>query len=734
MSETRVDPDSGATLVPVDHDPFSEPEPSGYFGKIASDLSDFWQQPIAHVKQRLSDIGQSFSDVAQSGLQRQAALTGGDYSNQPLIGADPSTGELTGRLPALAELVTSGMAGPVPGGGAAGMVLGAGPRLTRGAGELANLDTPISDTLKAGDFTTQLRAQHLARDNPLPLSGATQPISPPPGVQSSADMDALVNHYADLAQNGAVGRDWYKSSGQAILQHAGNPEAADRFAAALSGTSPQTDVAGNAAQATRAWNQAMAGDPALQAGRFPNTMGARVQSYLYGGEPVTGEKIGPFMSALGSEWNPDLGHAFVNDIWNMRALGYPHPSGQLKGPAMINGQPYYNSTPTLGQHNFARIVADRASDVLQDRTGQDWQPQQVQAAAWAGTKSSIEGTPIGDAAFNFADALKSRYAQQSWESAPGETTNNLPEFHSAAPIDQQAYHDAIRGVLEDPQGRDLISQHFGLLTGPSFPGPGVFQGTVRPGSQAQTVTGPAAGGYLQGVDPANRDLLNAAEATRGLLLRQDASAWHQPTFKAGLKPGDSNLADVDVGRPLTTSEAQAAVEAMHQASGSDFFSPIATPNGFRFLNVPEASGVKNVDFQKAVVKALGDDRLPDATVRPAFADSGYIPNEWKENPGGEGYLSAITGTGRPDLERRSAELLATLGPRVSQVEDHFANQLGWTPDRSSRIWENSPQIQRYGQEPSGGLRAPQPWVQQPAAPGSRPPLLVPVDHDPFAGQ
>jgi hypothetical protein len=60
MSETRVDPRTGATLVPVDHDPFTEPEPPGYFDKIGQDLADFWQQPIEHVRQRLSDIGQSF--------------------------------------------------------------------------------------------------------------------------------------------------------------------------------------------------------------------------------------------------------------------------------------------------------------------------------------------------------------------------------------------------------------------------------------------------------------------------------------------------------------------------------------------------------------------------------------------------------------------------------------------------------------------------------------------------
>jgi hypothetical protein len=66
----------------------------------------------------------------------------------------------------------------------------------------------------------------------------------------------------------------------------------------------------------------------------------------------------------------------------------------------------------------------------------------------------------------------------------------------------------------------------------------------------------APGGYLQGVDPTSRDLLNTPEATRWLLRRQDAAAWHQPALRPGLKPGYSNLADTDIGRPLTTSDSQ----------------------------------------------------------------------------------------------------------------------------------------------------------------------------------
>jgi hypothetical protein len=256
----------------------------------------------------------------------------------------------------------------------------------------------------------------------------------------------------------------------------------------------------------------------------------------------------------------------------------------------------------------------------------------------------------------------------------------------------------------------------------------VFQGQVRPGSQAQSLAGAALqGGYMGGVDQSTRDLLDTAEATRGLLLRQDAAAWHLPTYRAGLKPGDSNMVDVDIGRPLSADEARSVVDAMQGATGKSFFSPIATQNGFRLQNVPDQSGMKNIDFQKSVEKALGNadfKGVDKAELTPAFADGNYISNDWREQPNGQGYLEALAGTGRPDLQRRSSELLATLGPRLSQVEEQFAQTHGWSPDRATRVWEQSPQIQRYGNTVVPA--PPRPWA------GGRPPALVPVDHDPFA--
>jgi hypothetical protein len=65
-------------------------------------------------------------------------------------------------------------------------------------------------------------------------------------------------------------------------------------------------------------------------------------------------------------------------------------------------------------------------------------------------------------------------------------------------------------------------------------------------------------------------------------------------------------------------------------------------------------------------------------------------NDWQENPNGEAFISQISRTGRPDLQRRGYELLATLGPRISEIEDRFARDYGWTPDKSTRVWETNP--------------------------------------------
>ena len=51
---------------------------------------------------------------------------------------------------------------------------------------------------------------------------------------------------------------------------------------------------------------------------------------------------------------------------------------------------------------------------------------------------------------------------------------------------------------------------------------------------------------------------------------------------------------------------------------------------------------------------------------------------------------ASLNTRRPDVQRRAAELFATLGPRISAVEDRFAKQFGWNLYRANQLWETNP--------------------------------------------
>lgn len=561
------------------------------------------------------------------------------------------------------------------GGGGPGFARAAAPAAEEAGGLAGALAEPA-----AGSFVDQLRAAHLAQPDALPLEGARMPVTPPPHITTLDDLGGLVDRYVQDALAGRYGKPWYQQSGASILEHTGSPESATALAGALARTSPSTDVASNLAHAIAMNNQYMAGMP-LAAGRFPTQMGADVAKVYYGGEPVTGTKIGPFMGAVAHQWSPDLfPHDFVNDIWNMRALEYPGAEGRL-----------YEGKPSLGQHNFARIVAGRAQQRLEDITGEAWLPREVQAAAWTGVKSRLEGTTPEEAGLNFADAMARRYAQLSYEAAPGETTGHFPEYFSAPWELRQAYHNDIQAALTDPaSGRDIIAAHIGLPTGRTFPGVGYFEGAVNPGAQVPVAVGSAPGGALKGIDEASRELMATSERVRGLLLNQDAVAASRPIYTGKIPVSQRSLYDVDVGRGLTPDETLAVAKAMQEETGSDFFAPIATPNGFRFRNVPEASGVPNGKFVAAADKMMGrPDILPGVETKgvSAASDGFYEANDWKVNPNGETYRSGLGAARSPDLQRRAAELLATLGPRVDAVNQAYAQRYGWTAGPQRRFWE-----------------------------------------------
>src|SRR5277367_634621 len=59
---------------------------------------------------------QSLVGVAQAGLKSESAFLSTAAADKPLLGLDTGTGELTGRIPALADFLQQGLVGGAPAG------------------------------------------------------------------------------------------------------------------------------------------------------------------------------------------------------------------------------------------------------------------------------------------------------------------------------------------------------------------------------------------------------------------------------------------------------------------------------------------------------------------------------------------------------------------------------------------------------------------------------------------
>jgi hypothetical protein len=537
-------------------------------------------------------------------------------------------------------------------------------------------------TLKAQEaqnmFSNAMGRVHGEVPTDLKLLGRGD-ITFPSHVTPENFADEIATKVQDVKDwNNPQRRFWYENSGDAInTAVGGDPELADRVTHAISKTSQGTPVLDNASYAARAHHQIMAGDPVFT-GMYPNAMSPVIQEAYSSPEVgAVGPKISGYQSGFRSSWMPDVMNAGANDQHNMRWLGWEG----------------FNGTPTTGQHNYDRLLRSAVTDQL-NAEGFDngnWLPGQVQAVGWAKARHA-GGVPEAEAGYDITNAFADRTGRLTYETAPGLTTNHLPEYHDAPLETKHAYHDAINNVLQDQMGRDVIASHMGLLTLPTEHGLGVFQNNVSPGSAAKVVTAGAPGGWKSGIDPSTRELMTAAELTRGLLLRQDASAFHFPSFpKNGLNWNTRDLFDVRTGTPLAHDEASAITSKIANATGSDFFSPIFTPNGYRFINVPEYSGVSNKDFMGHLDRVLNEhyaDSSRPIDVVMGKNDGFYESSDWSKD-GGENYLQGLRSL-RPDVQRRAAELLATLGPRISEVENAFSKTHGWTPNKSTRIWETNP--------------------------------------------
>ena len=564
-------------------------------------------------------------------------------------------------------------------------------------------------------------------------------VGAPDWVGSSPQkLAALRSRLQKLVTEGAIGRYWYENSAKAVMDFVGGNKAdAEKFVGLLSIYSQGSGGAANTTSALKAWYAWKAGKP-IEAGRFPTEMGRKAEAWLNRGEDWGGVKTNNFYTDLMEEIDPrkaDLHHSTM-DMWMALAFDY--------GTNKLDQGPKY----TFAQREIKRIA---------DHIG--WRPHQTQAAIWTAIKARVEGSEaerkqwerangilrdvinangkksaevvkgreydhfraatrfgmeskitqqqIDAGNYDFGTALGQRTAQVSWEATPGVRSGVLPGIHNAPMHQQVEYLHAITRALSDDHGNDLIDRRLGLLISHGDQGFSGWEGKTTSGIQQRagvTVENGAVTGQP-------RLRVNLAADLRGMLLSQEAVAWHFPNFKSAAY--GHNGVEFNLGRPLTEVETDNLYRALAERLGHTDSPPIPTRTGLRVMNFPQEKfdlifemakpkpeqdkariadlqkslREKNGDFQKAVDEAILQQQWHDSIDDGArFESDGELrSNDWSN--GDEDYRSRIReaqeslgeqdggrGAGSSDLLKWADD---ELRPRVEAVNNDFAARYGW---------------------------------------------------------
>lgn len=522
---------------------------------------------------------------------------------------------------------------------------------------------------------------------------------------SPVQLGLLRKKLRQLTLEGESGRYWYEKSSKAVMDLVGGDKVdAEKFVGLLAIYSQGTEVSINLGFALEAYYQWKAGLP-IDTGRFPTEQTKKADAWLKDGKDWGGIKTNNFYADLMEEIDPakvDEGHATM-DMWMAIAFDY--------GMKVLDQGPKYN---------FAKRETARLAKEL------GWKPHQVQAAVWTAIKARTEASApernahelkvgiaqkngnahaiikgkeyehfraahkfamdkqitakeIADRGVDFADALKARAVQMSWEATPGVTTGVLPGIHNATTAQLSEYLVAVDKALHGEDGRDLIAELINLHNPPTLLGFSAWQGKIGAGAQSffpVPVTGQGKG---RAVLPVARDLLNKYAALKGYILSQEAVVWHHAVH--GDAKSRNNGFDLATQRPLTEDEMRTLYDAARTYFSTDELAPAYTANGARILNFVD--GLEQKDFQKGMTKIY--ESLPEGfgggIVDAGFfrSDGDYISNDWKENPNGEAYVATFA-AGSPDLLGRADDLRAM----VAQVNQDFSDRYGWGKPSFSR--------------------------------------------------
>lgn len=539
-----------------------------------------------------------------------------------------------------------------------------------------------------------------------------QYVGAPKELNTPQKLGALRRSIKGLAEEGEGGRFWYEQSGKALLNiTGGNREEANKLAQAIAITSPQTPVPSNFNYAVQAYYQNRAGQP-IKTGMYPGWMSKALEDVFAGGE-WEGRKTNNFYNNVMREIDATIEQGVTTDIWMMRAFGF------------------MGDSPTDAQYTFVENEVKSLANEL------GWEPQQVQAAVWVAMKARTEnkmvkaktekisqrkgymkyevdpktkkktrvlldpekhrqtwlneamkydptGAEKDQAKFDYSDAARNNLAQVSWESIPGATSGHLREIFDAQYPELQNYHVQISKAFLNEEGNDIAALELGVLSPGDFEAPGYFEDRVSPGTQTQVVSPKRykVNAPAFEIEPSSEDLIKAYAAVRGVLMKQDGVGYHRPFYDKGLRKGDLNGIEIDIGRPFTEEETANLAEIMKEYSGHGEYNPIGSDSGARLINFDYLE-VDNNDFNNMVIKALTNMDFANgesATAGRFAAQAGYLGNDWKVNKNGESYIESL-GEISPDLQRRVEDIIRRLQPRIDAVDKDFSERYGWTENQ-----------------------------------------------------
>ena len=451
-----------------------------------------------------------------------------------------------------------------------------------------------------------------------------QYVGAPRGMNTPGGLRALRRRLDNLATEGEVGRDWYDRTEAGNLEIAGPHADKTALASAEQGlwsAGANPDV--NLGFQIGGHNAYEAGAPEL-VGRWPSTQGARyIDARDAGGVPDLGPKTGVY----GGHLDPFVESPITgtNDIWHARAFGYTNSDGSTFSRGLSPQEHAFMDAETL--LSAERVNAARGTDIWDGRGSQAaiWVRMKGQDLAERGGLTLEEG--MAEARKSYPEYLEKYTANATHEAVPGVDTGHLPGIQDASPAERQAYTDAVPWTTE--AGNDALYGELGMYNQHTAEGTGYFGGDTNPVRVARPLVERSA---AEGVGPRSRAILNATEATRGLLDGQNAAAWHHTRPDA--KAGDATSAFIGLNRAADPEEMSAL------AGLSDKHFPVDTGNGVTLMADPDAA-VNSRDVLKSMQGPWGD-AIRGTNVRHGEDLLSYIPGaEGMERVGVDGSYQSL---------------------------------------------------------------------------------------------